>query len=334
MKQAVIEGGFGLDRVVWREVEAAAPGPGQVLVGVRAVSLNYRDLLVVKGRYNPKMPLPRVPLSDGAGQVLAVGEGVTRWKAGDRVAGIFMQTWLSGAYEEGHGKSALGGAVDGMLSEEVVLGAEGLVEIPAHLSYREGAALPCAAVTAWHALFERRRLGPGQTVLVQGSGGVSVFALQLARMAGARVIATSRSEAKRERLRALGADWVIDYEAVPEWGKLVGKAGGVDHVVEVGGVRTLEQSLAAVRPGGQVSVIGVLTGLAGEVNLAPVLHKNLHLEGIYVGSRAMFESLNRAVTQAHRHPVIDATFAAEDIRTALGFMESAAHFGKIVLEIR
>lgn len=334
MKQGVIEGGFGIDRVVWREVEAREPGPGEVRVGVRAVSLNYRDLLVAKGKYNPRMPLPRVPLSDGAGEVLAVGEGVTRWKPGDRVMGIFMQSWLAGRYQEAHGKSALGGAIDGMLSEEVVLSSEGLVEIPSHLSFREAATLPCAAVTAWHALFERQRLAPGETVLVLGSGGVSVFALQFARLAGARVIATSGSAEKRDRLRALGADWVIDYSDTPDWGKLIAKAGGVDHVVEVGGVGTLEQSLAAVRPGGQVSVIGVLTGLSGSVNLAPVLHKNLHMEGIYVGSRAMFGNMNLALAQAQLRPVIDVTFAAEEIQTALGFLESAAHFGKIVLEFR
>jgi len=332
MRQATLDGSFGIENLVWREAASPSPGPGEVVVRMRAFSLNYRDYLVATGRYNPKMPLPRVPLSDGAGEVVAVGDGVSRWTPGDRVAGLFMQSWLGGSYREEYGKSALGGAIDGVLQEEVVLAASGLVEIPSHLSFVQGATLPCAAVTAWNALFESGKLRPGETVLVQGSGGVSIFALQFAKAAGVRVIATSSHPDKIEKLKAMGADWVLNYREVADWGKVIAKAGGVDHVVEVGGVATLDQSLLAVRGGGQVSVIGVLSGILGEVNIAPILHKHLHVQGIYVGSGEMFENMNRAISQNHLRPVIDTVFAADEIKKALRYLESAAHFGKIVLE--
>lgn len=333
MRQAVIEGGFGIEKIVWREVEDPQPGPGQVLVRVRATSLNYRDYLVAMGLYNPKMPLPRVPLSDGTGEIVALGAGVGNWAVGDRVASIFMQTWLDGPFREAYGKSALGGAIDGMLAELVVLDAQGLVGIPDHLSFAEAATLPCAAVTAWNALFESGNVKPGDTVLVQGSGGVSVFALQFAKAAGARVIATSSQPAKMERLKAMGADWVLNYKQEPEWGKVIAKAGGVDHVVEVGGIGSLEQSITAVGAGGHISVIGVLTGVAGSINIAPILHKHLHVQGIYVGSRAMFQNLNRALLQNQLKPVVDSVYPAAQIQEALRHMEGAGHFGKIVVEL-
>jgi NADPH:quinone reductase-like Zn-dependent oxidoreductase len=333
MRQVVISGGFGIDHVRMVDAPRPAPGPGELLVEMRAASLNYRDYLVAMGRYNPKMPLPRVPLSDGAGLVAETGPGVKKYKRGDRVAGLFMQTWLGGPYEDRYGKSALGGAIDGVLAEYVVLPEEGLVAVPDHLSFQEGATLPCAAVTAWNALFESGAVRGGQTVLVQGSGGVSVFALQFAKAAGAKVIATSSSPAKAERLRALGADWVLDYKTNPEWGKEIAKSGGADHVVEVGGVGSLEQSLLAVKGGGTVSVIGILSGIRGELNIAPILHKHLRLQGIYVGSGEMFEHLNAFLAQHRIHPVLDSVYEMADIKNALHHLESAKHFGKIVIAI-
>ena len=333
MRQATVEGAFGIDNVVWREVAEPQPGPGQVLVSMRAASLNYRDYLVATGRYNPKMPLPRVLMSDGAGEVIGLGAGATKFALGDRVAGIFMQSWLSGPYRDVYGKSALGGAIDGVLAGQIVFVEDGLIAVPSHLSFEEAATLPCAGVTAWNALFENGALRPGDTVLVQGSGGVSVFALQFAKMAGARVIATSSNPIKIEKLKNLGADWVLNYQQNAEWGKAIAKAGGVDHVVEVGGAGTLEQSLHAVRAGGKVSLIGILTGASASLNIAPILHKHLQIQGIYVGSRAMFENMNGALTQNQMRPVIDSVYEGAQIQEALRFMESAGHLGKIVIRL-
>jgi NADPH:quinone reductase-like Zn-dependent oxidoreductase len=328
MRQAVIADAFGIENVKVVDRPEPVPGPGEVLVRIRACSLNYRDYLVATGKYSPKLPMPRVLLSDGAGEVVSDGK---RWKRGDRVAGIFMQRWLTGPYREGLADSSLGAQQEGVLSEYVTLDEDGLVTIPSHLSFEEAATLPCAAVTAWNALFESGRVRPGHAVLVQGSGGVSVFALQFAKAAGARVIATSSSAEKRERLSAMGADWVLDYKTDPEWGKAIARAGGVDHVVEVGGVGTLGQALTAVKAGGHVSVIGILTGRLGEINIGQILHKHLTVQGIYVGSREMFERMNTAITQNALRPAIDSRFDISQIQEALRYMESAAHFGKIVV---
>ena len=333
MLQATVDGQFGIENVHWGEGVAPVPGKGQVLVRMRAASLNFRDLLVATGKYNPKMPLPRVILSDGAGEVAALGSGVTRWRVGDRVAGIFMQTWLAGRIGEESGKSALGGAIDGVLAEEVVVDQNGLVSIPAHLSFEEAATLPCAAVTAWNALVWSGGLRPGETVLVQGSGGVSVFALQFAKMAGARVVAITSTAQKMERLKSLGADWVVNYREDANWGRTIAKAGGVDHVVEVGGTGTLEQSLVAVKGGGRVSVIGILSGITGALNIGPILHKNVTMQGIYVGSREMFEQMNAAIALHQMQPVIDRVYDAPEIQNALRLMEAAGQFGKIVIRV-
>jgi NADPH:quinone reductase-like Zn-dependent oxidoreductase len=300
------------------------------------MSLNYRDLLVVKGLYNPKLPLPLVPLSDGVGQVVEVGPGVTRVKPGDRVAGIFMQTWIAGEPTEAKSKSALGGGGTGVLAEQVVFHEDGLVHVPEHLTDEEAATLPCAAVTAWHALVTEGRVQAGDSVLIQGTGGVSLFALQFARLSGARVIATSSSDAKLERVRQLGASDGINYKTTPDWDKkvreLTGNAG-VDHVVEVGGAGTLGRSLKAVRMGGRISLIGVLTGGGGEVNPVPALMKNVCLQGIYVGSREMFEAMNRAIALHKLRPVVDRVFPFAEAAQALRYMESGAHFGKIALRV-
>lgn len=327
--------GFGFDNLVRTERPDPHPGAGEVIVSMRAASLNYRDLLVVKGLYNPKMPLPRTPLSDGAGVVAAVGPGVTRVKTGDRVAGTFMQTYLDGEPDDVKGRSALGGAIDGVLAESVLFHENGLVQLPDHLSDEEAATLPCAALTAWNALFEGpRRVGPGDTVLVLGTGGVSTFALQFAVLAGARVIATSSSNQKLELVRSMGAAATINYRETPEWDRVVRELTlgiGVDHVVEVGGPGTLPLSLKAVRTGGVVSLIGVLSDPAGAVNPVPILMKSITVRGIYVGSRSMFERMNRAIEAHHLRPVIDRTFSVHDIIPAFQHMESGAHFGKIVL---
>jgi NADPH:quinone reductase-like Zn-dependent oxidoreductase len=333
MKYVVIPR-FGVHALEVRDRDVPRPGPGEVLVRVHANSLNYRDLRAVQGTYDPKMQLPRVPLSDGAGEVVETGPGVTRFQTGDRVAAIFMQTWIAGPIDESHGASALGGAIDGMLSEYVVLNQEGLVAIPDDLTYEEAATLPCAGVTAWNALVRQSAVKPGDSVLIQGTGGVSLFALQFAQMAGARVIATSSSDAKLEKVRKLGASEGINYRETPQWARAVKQATrgkGVDHIVEVGGAGTLTQSLHSVRVGGHVSLIGILSGVSAEISTALILHKSVQLHGIYVGSREMFEEMNRAIALHQMRPVIDRVFGFDEIAAALSYMESSAHFGKIVI---
>jgi NADPH:quinone reductase-like Zn-dependent oxidoreductase len=310
------------------------PGHGQVLVRIKATSLNYRDLLVAKGLYSRNLPLPLIPLSDGAGEVAAIGPGVTRVKPGDRVAGIFMQTWIDGGPNETKGRSALGGAINGVLAELVVLDQEGLVLFPDHLSYEEAATLPCAAVTAWHGLIVSGKVQAGESVLVQGTGGVSIFALQFAKVSGARIIATSSRDEKLERVRQLGASDGINYKSTPEWDAKVRELTsgvGVDHIIEVGGAGTLGKSLKAVRVGGHIALIGVLSG--GEVNPTPMLMKNVRVQGIYVGSRAMFEAMNRAIALHQLRPVIDRVFPFDEAVEALRYLESGAHFGKIVIRV-
>jgi NADPH:quinone reductase-like Zn-dependent oxidoreductase len=335
MKVFEIRGAFGLDNLVPAERPEPVPGHGQVLMKVRAVSLNYRDLLTVKGLYNPKLHLPLVPFSDGAGDVVAVGEGVTSVRTGDRITGIFMQSWLSGELTSAAAGSALGGERGGMLAEYVVLGQDGVVPVPEHLTYEEAATLPCAGVTAWHATV-LQELKPGEIVLLLGTGGVSIFALQFARLAGATVIITSSRDEKLERAKELGAADGINYRFVPEWGQLAHELSGgegVDLVVEVGGAGTLPQSLRAVRRGGRISLIGVLTGAEGGINPRPIVMKKVRLQGIFVGSREMFESMNRAVTASGLHPVVDRVFPLGEVREALRHMEQGAHFGKICVKM-
>ena len=333
MKTYELTGGFGIDKLVMAERAQPVPGHGQALIKMCAWSLNYRDLMMVRGQYNPKLPLPFVTLSDGVGDVVSVGEGVTRVKPGDRVAGAFMQGWIDGGNDDAKSKSALGGAIPGMAADYVVLDAEGLVHVPAHLSDEEAATLPCAAVTAWNALVPSGKLKAGDTVLVQGTGGVSLFALQFAKMFGARVIATSSSDEKLEKVRALGASGTINYKSTPNWGRAVRDltgGAGVDHVVEVGGAGTLPQSMQAVRTGGRISLIGVLTG--GQIDPIGLLMKNITLQGIFVGSRSMFEDMNRAIALHQMRPVVDRVFPFAEYPDALRYLESGAHFGKVVLK--
>jgi NADPH:quinone reductase-like Zn-dependent oxidoreductase len=327
---------FGIDALQLVERPDPPLQHGQVRIRVRAVSLNYRDLMTVKHGGARAVRLPLIPCSDGAGEVVEVGPGVTRVKVGDRVAGIFFQSWLAGDITAAYFASALGGALDGMLADRVVLHEDGLVHVPPHMTYEEAATLPCAAVTAWHGLVTKGEVKAGDTILVQGTGGVSIFALQFGVMAGARVILTSSSDEKLARARPLGAWETINYKTTPEWGKRVLEltgGEGVDHVVEVGGAGTLEQSFQATRVGGTVSLIGVLTGFAGKVDLYPVLRKGLRLQGIYVGSRAMFEAMNKALAIHRTKPVIDRVFPFTETREALTYMESAGHVGKIVIAV-
>lgn len=325
----------GIDALTAVNRPIPQPATGEILVRVHAVSLNYRDLLHVLGfADNDKWPL--VPCSDGAGEVVAVGAGVSRFKVGDQVAGTFFQRWNAGGIDQDVMESALGGRLPGMLAEHVVLSEQGAVPIPAGWSYAQASTLPCAAVTAWHALVTKGGLAAGETVLVLGTGGVSLFALQIAKMHGAQVILTSSSEEKIARARAMGADHTINYRQHPDWEARVLEltAGrGVDHVVELGGSGTLEKSCAATRYGGNVWLIGVLTGFEAQINPLPILFKSLRVQGIYVGSRAMFEAMNTAFSANGLAPVIDRTFAFKDARAAFHCMQAAGHFGKIVITI-
>jgi NADPH:quinone reductase-like Zn-dependent oxidoreductase len=326
---------FGIDSLEFVERPTPSPEAGEVLVKVRAISFNYRDLLVVKGLYNPKMKLPRIPVSDGAGEVVAVGEGVTEWKPGDRVAGIFMQNWLDGPPTAAKSRGALGGDIDGMLAEFVVLDETGLVAIPDHLSFQEAATLPCAGVTAWNSL-SAGDLKPGGTVLIQGTGGVAIFALQLARLRGARVLGISSSNEKLERAFTLGLDAGLNYKENPEWDRwAMDQTGGlgVDLVVEVGGLATLPRSLRAIRIGGAIAQVGVLSGAADAAfPIATILHNQARLRGIYVGSRQDFVDLNKAINLTHMRPVGE-NFHWSQAREALSRMEEASHFGKLVLTV-
>ncbi len=326
---------FGIDKLALVEREKPRPGNGQVLVRMTAASLNYRDYMVVVGIYNPRLKRPMVPLSDGAGVVEEIGESVTRFKKGDRVAACFMQGWIDGPPTKEKGATALGGAIDGVLREFAVFSQEGLVRVPEFLSDEEAAALPCAAVTAWHALFEHTPTAPGDTVLIQGTGGVSVFALQFAHVAGLRTIVTSSSDAKLDRARKLGANETVNYKQTPEWDEAARKltgGQGVDHVIEVGGSGTMPRSLKAVRIQGAISVIGILTGADPSVSPTAILMNSVRVQGIYVGSRAMFERMNRAIDLHRIKPVVDRVFPWTEYKAALRYMEAQQHFGKICLK--
>jgi len=327
---------FGLENLALVERDVPEPQEREVLVKFHAASLNYRDLLMVKGFYNPRLKTPLVPFSDGAGEVVAVGADVTKWKIGDRVSPIFMQGWIDGAISFDKARTALGGDRDGTLREYGAFDESGLVRIPDHFSYEEAATLPCAGVTAYHALFESGNLHPSDSVLLQGTGGVSIFALQLASVYGSRTIITSSSDEKLARAKALGADDSINYREREDWDKAVQELTdrrGVDHVVEVGGAGTLQRSVNAVKMGGHIALIGVLSG-KGEFNPGTVLMKSVRLHGIFVGSRQMFEQMNLLLCQHyHIKPVIDKTFEFGEVKEALKHMESGSHFGKIVVKI-
>jgi NADPH:quinone reductase-like Zn-dependent oxidoreductase len=328
----------GKKRDALQRVERPSPplGVDEVRVRVGAVSLNYRDLMIAGGQYPVSGETPPIAIADGAGEVVAVGKEVTRFRVGDRVARPYFDDWIDGEPTQAKLTKVPGASVDGMLAEEVVVSEQALVSAPAHLDFTEISTLGCAGVTAWNALFVEGRVKPGHTVLLLGTGGVSIWALQLAKAAGLRVIITSSSDDKLKRARALGADETINYRTIPEWqDEVLRRTGGqgVDLVLEVGGDGTLSRSVTATRVGGTVVLIGGLAGFSSSVDIMSLLVGNKRLIGISVGSRTMFEDLNRFVAAKQIRPVIDRIFAFEEAREAQAYLESGSHFGKIVIGV-
>ena len=329
-------GTFELENLELTEIEPASPGPGEVAVDVRAFSLNYRDLLVIQGSYNPKLSLPATPASDGAGVVAAVGEGVTRVNKDDRVMTQFVADWVEGPFERRYVGSTLGVPGPGLAAERVILPESAVVPIPKGYNFAQASTLPIAALTAWSVLATEGGLEPGGTVLTLGTGGVSIFALQLGKAMGARVIITSSSDEKLARAKDLGADHTINYQENPRWDRTVlelTEGHGADIVVETGGIATMTTSMKAAAAGGVVGVLGGVTGLSGDINIAPLVMKRLRVTGILVDSRAQFEKLVEFLETHRIEPVIDRRFAFEEFPTALRHMEAGSHFGKIVVEV-
>ena len=330
------KGGAGNDALAVVDRPVPKPQYRQVLVKVAACSLNYRDLGITRGTYRMPVRENVVPLSDGAGEVIEVGPGVTRVKTGDKVAGCFFQRWVGGEPSPTLQASALGGALDGMLAEFAVLEEDGVVKIPAHLSLEEGATLPCAGVTAWDAIMNHAKLIAGQSVLLLGTGGVSIFGLQLAHAMGIIAIVTSSSDAKLARAKALGAACGINYKTTPDWDKAAVEftgGRGVDHVLEVGGGATLTRSFGAIRHGGKISIIGSVSGGATEINPGLIFSKRANVQGISVGSMQMFEAMNAAIAANKIKPAIDRVFGFDEVKAAFNHMAAGAHFGKIVVRV-
>jgi NADPH:quinone reductase-like Zn-dependent oxidoreductase len=330
----IVSGG-GVDTLQLNERALPVPGPGEVRVRINANSINYRDLTTIEDPVTRGLPFPTVPNSDGAGVVTATGAGVCL-NEGDRVTSCFFADWAAGEISPGAMASALGGARQGVLAEEVVLPEAGVIPTPAHLTDLEAATLPCAALTAWNALTLPRPVVAGETVLLLGTGGVSVFAQQFCAMMGARTIVTSSSDSKLARMRELGADDCVNYRDNPDWDQAVldlTEGKGVDRIVEVGGPGTLQKSVNAVRVGGTIGLIGILTGAQGAVQPTSIMRKSITVRGIYVGSRAMFGEMNRAIERNQLRPVIDQTFAFEDARAAYHAMRAAGHFGKLAIRV-
>ena len=333
MRSYHVDSGAGLSGLTLREEPEPTPGPGQVVVAVRAVSLSYRELLILRGAYVLPVKPDVIPVSDGAGEVVAIGEGVERVRPGDRVTSTLFPRWHDGPYRR-EVAAQIGGSLDGMLTELAVVEEDALVAMPEHLSFAEAATLPCAALTAWNALAEAARVKAGDTVLLLGTGGVSIFGLQFAKLMGARPIIISSSDAKLDRAKALGAAHTINYRTTPEWDRAVldlTNGVGVDATVEVGGAGTLPKSINATRIAGTISLIGVLAG--GQIDPAQFMRKSIKMQGIYVGSRRMFRDMNRAIAFAGLKPVIDQTFTFEKAKDAYHTMQAAGHFGKIVIRV-
>ncbi len=324
----------GVDALALNDRQSPQPGTDEILVSLRASSINYRDLSTIEDPIPRGIEFPRIPNSDGAGEVIGVGAGVSRFKIGDRVAGCFFQNWSDGRVSAEAIASAMGGSVDGVLAEQVVFNEAGAVHIPAHMSFEEASTLPCAGLTAWNCLVEQGGLKAGNTALLLGTGGVSIVGLQIAKMMGARAIVTSSSDEKLARAKELGADELINYRQNPAWETQVlemTNGNGVDVTIETGGGGTLEKTMTATRIGGTISLIGVLTG--GTINPTTIMRKSIRLQGIYVGNRRMFEDMNAAFTLNKIHPVIDRVFDFEDARSAYHAMRAAGHFGKLVVKV-
>ena len=333
-KAIFVQPGGGYDKVVIGTSEAPAPAPGEIQVRLRANSLNYHDFAVVSGMWGPTEA--RIPMADGAGEVVAVGEGASEFAVGDRLVSTFFPDWLSGEPMVEGFATVPGDGIDGYAREMVTARATSFTLAPRDYSHAEASTLTTAGLTAWRALMCDGGLKPGDSVLIQGTGGVSIFALQFAKMAGATVIATSSSDAKLERLKAMGADHLINYRSTPNWGETVRRLTdnrGVDHVIEVGGPATLEQSMIAARIGGHIAVIGILTGAAGELQVVSALVRQLRLQGVLVGNRSQQQDMIRAIDANGIRPVIDRHFPLEEITEAFRYQETNQHFGKICLDI-
>lgn len=336
MQAYVIQNEFGLANLTQIERPMPEPDAHEVVLKVRACSLNYRDHLMLEGLYNPRQALPLVPLSDGAGEIVALGEQVRRYQIGDRVAGLFCQHWQGGAPDRERLRVTLGGPLDGMLQQYIALPEQGVIDFPEHLSYPEAATLPCAALTAWVALTKYRQVKAGDTVLILGTGGVAIFALQFAKLFGARVIITSSSDQRLEQVAQLGADELINYRTTPDWHRIaltMTNKQGVDHIIEVGGADTLEKSLAAVKVGGFIAVIGVLSGQKTPLSVIPILMSSLTLQGITVGNRDDFAAMNQAIYQHQLKPIIDQRFTLDEAQTAFARLATGGHLGKLIITV-
>jgi NADPH:quinone reductase-like Zn-dependent oxidoreductase len=333
MRAVALETAYGLDNLQLVERPEPTPGPGQIVVDIAAATLNYRDLATVTA---PRGRTPFIPCSDGAGVVSAIGDGVSRVQVGDHVAALFFQNWFAGDPTPQKLGSALGGSLDGVLQQKVLLSEQGVTPVPKGYSDEEAATLPCAGLTAWRGLVIEGKVKSGDVVVAQGTGGVSIFGLQFAKAAGATVIITSSSDEKLERAKALGADYLVNYRSTPDWAKEVRRitdGRGADHVIEVGGAGTFEQSLRAIRLGGKIAVIGILGGFVKDLNVAAIFGSNAYIHGVTVGSREHFESMTRAIEANGIKPVIDKRFTLDESRDAFESMQAGAHFGKIVVGV-
>ncbi len=328
---------FGLENIHLKDLpKPTSPEKGEILVKFHAASLNYRDYLVVTGKYNPKFPLPLIPCSDGAGEILEIGKDVKDFSVGDKICATFAPGWIAGKPSKKELRTSLGGPLDGTLREYAILPESGIVKMPSHLSFEEAATLPCAALTAWSALFEETNVLPGEYVVIQGTGGVSIFALQFAKLAGAKVILTSSSDEKLEFGKKLGADFFINYKKEPKWGEKVREitnGAGADHVIEVGGAGTLEESIKAVKLFGNIHLIGILSGQTPSLNLLPIVMGQIRIQGIVIGPRKSFERMNRAIEENQLRPDIDKIFTLGDTRQAIEYLRDGKHFGKVVIRI-